>query len=169
MAVSGASEHLLTFQGCEHPPRTNSARLGNVEGPLALLPPPWGNSLLFEGGRLLFGRLSFFGLTILISLAARFPAWRSPSAICRRNESLVSIASQKPWFSLHSSMVAKTSHEEGHDGAIADFNHAIQLSPQFVQAYINLGSAKANSGDLDEAITDFNQAVRLDPDPVVPH
>ena len=45
-------------------------------------------------------------------------------------------------------------------------NYAIQLSPQFVQAYINLGSAKANTEDLDGAIADFNHAVRLDPDSV---
>jgi lipoprotein NlpI len=49
---------------------------------------------------------------------------------------------------------------------MADFNIAIQLSPQFVQAYINLGSAKANTEDFASAIADFNHAVRLDADSV---
>jgi len=52
------------------------------------------------------------------------------------------------------------------DGAIADFNHAIQLNPEFIQAYMNLGSVEANRGDLNAAIVNFNQVVQLDPDSV---
>jgi cytochrome c-type biogenesis protein CcmH/NrfG len=42
-------------------------------------------------------------------------------------------------------------------------SQAIQLNPQFVQAYMNLGSAKAYTGDLNAAIANFNEAVRLAP------
>ena len=47
------------------------------------------------------------------------------------------------------------------DGAMADFNQAIQLNPQYGLAYRNRGNAKRKKGDLDGAIADFNQAIKL--------
>src|SRR5207249_1592040 len=64
------------------------------------------------------------------------------------------------------------------DGAIADFdralqfdpklaqaygNRAIELNPKLAGAYLNRGMAKAYKGDTDNTIADFNRALQLNP------
>lgn len=49
------------------------------------------------------------------------------------------------------------------DGAIADYNHAIELDPKYVGAYYNRGAAKQAKGDLDGAVADYNHAIELNP------
>src|ERR1035438_2183057 len=46
------------------------------------------------------------------------------------------------------------------DGAIADYNRAIELNPKFAYAYNNRGLAKRAKGDLDSAFADFNKATK---------
>ena len=48
-------------------------------------------------------------------------------------------------------------------GAIADYNEAIRLKPDFTEAYNNRGHAKLEQDDFREAIADFNEAIRLNP------
>jgi Flp pilus assembly protein TadD len=47
------------------------------------------------------------------------------------------------------------------DGAIADFNRAIELDPKQPRAYMNRGFAKPAKGDHDGAIADYNRALEL--------
>jgi tetratricopeptide (TPR) repeat protein len=49
------------------------------------------------------------------------------------------------------------------NGAIAEFNHLIQLNPKDAIAYYNRGLLEANKGDFDIAIADFNHAIQLSP------
>ena len=49
------------------------------------------------------------------------------------------------------------------DGALADYNRAIQLNPYDAIPYNNRGLIKAAKGDLDGAIDDFNRALKISP------
>ena len=48
-------------------------------------------------------------------------------------------------------------------GAIADFNKAIEIDPQFAIAYYNRGVAKSNLKDYQGAIADYTKAIQIDP------
>ena len=49
------------------------------------------------------------------------------------------------------------------DGAIADYDRAIQLDPKDAAIYNNRGLAKQAKGDFNAAIADFNRAIELNP------
>ena len=49
------------------------------------------------------------------------------------------------------------------DGAILDYNKAIDISPNYFHAYDNRGNAKEAKGDLAGAILDYDKAIELDP------
>jgi lipoprotein NlpI len=55
------------------------------------------------------------------------------------------------------------------EGAIADYNRAIELDPKFGAAYSNRGNAKQAKGDLDGAIADCDRAIELDPKDATAH
>jgi tetratricopeptide (TPR) repeat protein len=54
----------------------------------------------------------------------------------------------------------KTEYEQ----AIADFDRALRLNPDFAYAYNNRGLAWSGKREYGKAIADFSQAVRLDPE-----
>ena len=47
---------------------------------------------------------------------------------------------------------------------IADYGQAIELDPEYEEAYYNRGSAKLNLGDHEGAIADYDQAIEFNPD-----
>ena len=49
------------------------------------------------------------------------------------------------------------------DAAVADYDQAIALNPQYATAYNNRGVAYYQKGDLDRAMADFDQAIALNP------
>ena len=49
------------------------------------------------------------------------------------------------------------------DRAIADFDKAIALNPDYAAAYYNRGTAYGMKGDYDRAIADFGRAIKLNP------
>ncbi len=51
-----------------------------------------------------------------------------------------------------------------YQGAIADYNQAIKIKPDYAYAYNNRGIAKSNLGDNQGAIADYNQAIKIKPD-----
>jgi len=53
--------------------------------------------------------------------------------------------------------------KKDNDHAIADFNAAININPNFAAAYNNRGSAVQAKGDYDRAIADYSEAIRIDP------
>jgi len=50
-----------------------------------------------------------------------------------------------------------------YQGAIKDFNKAIELNPKDAEAYYNRGVTNVKLGDYREAIEDFNKAIELNP------
>jgi tetratricopeptide (TPR) repeat protein len=60
--------------------------------------------------------------------------------------------------------LAKRAADRGQvDKAIAAYNQAIRINPEYANAYNNLGSALLSKGDLDAAIAAFREAIRIDP------
>ncbi len=49
------------------------------------------------------------------------------------------------------------------DGAIADYELAIQINPGLAAAYLNRGNARYAKGDRDGALADWNRTLRIDP------
>ena len=55
-------------------------------------------------------------------------------------------------------------YEEGRlEEAIAKYDEAIRLDPQYAKAYFNRGLAYGNLGQFQRAIEDSGEAIRLDP------
>ncbi len=49
------------------------------------------------------------------------------------------------------------------DKAIAEYNKAIELNPEYAEAYYNRGIAYGNKGQYDQAISDYTKAIELNP------
>jgi tetratricopeptide (TPR) repeat protein len=52
------------------------------------------------------------------------------------------------------------------DAAMADYNEAIRLSPNFSNAFTHRGNLYADKGNLDLALSDYNEAIRLEPNAI---
>ena len=52
-----------------------------------------------------------------------------------------------------------------HEGAIHDYNKAIEINPNDVRVYHNRGIAKQMSGDHEGAMHDYNKAIEINPKP----
>ena len=55
------------------------------------------------------------------------------------------------------------------DRAIEAYSHAIDLNPDFADAYNNRGIAYADTGDFAAAVADYNTAIDLDPEEALPY
>ncbi len=49
------------------------------------------------------------------------------------------------------------------EGALADFNKAIENRPDFTEIYVVRGTIKNDKGDLDGAVADYNKAIEMNP------
>ncbi|MBW4430900.1 MAG: tetratricopeptide repeat protein [Pelatocladus maniniholoensis HA4357-MV3] len=50
-----------------------------------------------------------------------------------------------------------------YQGAIADFNQALQMNPNYVEAWTNRGDVYLQMGDYQAALADYNQALSINP------
>jgi len=53
--------------------------------------------------------------------------------------------------------------KEDLQGAIADYDRAIEINPRFAEAYSNRGNARLDGRDLDGSIADYELAIKSDP------
>lgn len=63
------------------------------------------------------------------------------------------------WFS-----VGYLVQDKKPEDSISAYEEAIRLKPDYANAYINRGVAKAHLGQYDDAIADYDEAIRLKPD-----
>src|SRR5215813_8099424 len=47
--------------------------------------------------------------------------------------------------------------------ALNDFERALRIQPNLVEAYVNHGGARFAQGDVDAALADWNKAIEIDP------
>ncbi|MFZ1882534.1 MAG: tetratricopeptide repeat protein [Rhodoplanes sp.] len=55
------------------------------------------------------------------------------------------------------------SQKDDHDRAIADYDEAIRLDPNFALAFVNRGWSYERKRQYDRALADYNEAIRADP------
>ena len=53
-------------------------------------------------------------------------------------------------------------HKGDFDGAITDYTRAIELDPEYAEAYNYRGFVHLNNGDIDKAIADYTKAIDID-------
>ena len=53
--------------------------------------------------------------------------------------------------------------KQDYRGAIADYNEAIRINPNYAEAYYNRGIEKYALGDKQGAMSDYNEAIRINP------
>jgi tetratricopeptide (TPR) repeat protein/S1-C subfamily serine protease len=68
---------------------------------------------------------------------------------------------QKAW--AYNNRGVSKSNLGDNKGAVADYNAAIQINPQYAEPYSNRGITKYRSGDNKGAMEDYNIAIRIDP------
>ena len=56
-----------------------------------------------------------------------------------------------------------------HADAIADYDQAIHLKPDYAEAYGNRGSAKGALGQYQDAISDYGETICLKPNDAITH
>jgi tetratricopeptide (TPR) repeat protein len=56
-----------------------------------------------------------------------------------------------------------------YDRAIADYNKAIELNPNYAEAYSDRGVTYYYKNDSDQALADYNKAIELKPDFAIPY
>ena len=64
---------------------------------------------------------------------------------------------------LYNLLGASNAGLKRYDAAIENFESAMKLNPNKAEAYLNLGNALRNKGNLEEAITRYNKAIEIEP------
>ena len=89
-------------------------------------------------------------------LKALLPRSRTAKPLAQRNYSVPA----ETYFLRGNMMYTLQLYQE----AVVEFNQALRLKPDYVDAYNNLGNAKAGLGQHFAAIADYDTAIRLKPD-----
>ena len=77
---------------------------------------------------------------------------------------LTSCGPAKGTAEWHADQSYKLFNQGRYEEAIKECTEAIELAPNFAEAYSNRGIAYVQKDELDQAITDFDKAIELDPE-----
>ncbi|MCC5666058.1 tetratricopeptide repeat protein [Nostoc sp. CHAB 5784] len=107
-------------------------------------------------------------LTIFTLGMVRYTANKWDEAIALFSDALAQVKSETNVSTLNQGVVHFYSgicfyNNSNFTQAIADYKKAIELKPDFVEAYNNLGNAYTKQGDYNQAFTDYNKAINLNP------
>ena len=84
----------------------------------------------------------------------------SPAATSSQTPSIQSVKTAQDWYK----QAFKKENGKDYQGAIEDYTKAIELKPDFAEAYINRGISRRNLSDYKGAIEDYTKAIELRPD-----
>jgi tetratricopeptide (TPR) repeat protein len=115
-------------------------------------------------------RVVLGGLSTVILVALIFCA-RTQTSYWRNSESLWThtLACTSDNFIAHNNLGTALPQKERVDEAIAQYQKALQIKPDYVEAFYNLGNALARKGRVDEAIAQFQKVLEIQPDCVRAH
>ncbi len=100
--------------------------------------------------------------TVITYLLLLTPAFADPSPFDQPNESATArpkLATAKDYFNRGTS----ESSSKNYDAAVADFDEAIRLNPNYGEAFGNRGAAKFDLQDFTGALSDYNTALKVFP------
>jgi tetratricopeptide (TPR) repeat protein len=122
-------------------------------------------SIAFERFRTLGARTALAAAYCAAILALGIVAVRQ-GARWRTQKTLFTyaVAAIKDNHMAHSSLGYALAEEKDFDGAILQYQAALDFFPEFAQAHYNLGNALAEKGRLDEAIEHLGLAVKYEPE-----
>jgi tetratricopeptide (TPR) repeat protein len=98
--------------------------------------------------------------------AGGITVWVPPSAVVPLEAAEAYFSAEirrKPGVGLYNKRGLVRNQTGNYQGAVEDFDKAIQGDPKNAFAYNNRAWAKQNLGRYDEAIADYDQAIQLDP------
>ncbi len=123
----------------------------------------WGAAELCAGWR--HRRMVLVGCATVI-LAALIFCSRTQASYWRNNESLWThtLACTSDNFVAHNNLGDALLRKGQVNEAIAHFQAALQINPNYVAAHNNLGNALFQQGEVDEAMAQYQKALHINPD-----
>src|SRR5262249_41634526 len=121
--------------------------------------------------RFIFTEPAIADLTIVIELTSslqsgEFRARDSPNGAWRIVDTPgtrgVRVVDPRTAVAFNARGMAKFAKRD-YDGAIADFDSALRISPGFAEAHFRRGIVWETKGDFDRALADFDRALKLNP------
>lgn len=125
-------------------------------------------------GSVKMGRMALLVIGLIIAACqpptpiVSIPATESPTPITSVPSPTLLLTPPPPVSAKDYFTRGLTYYAQGdYDRAIADFDKAIQLEPDFAKAYSNRGSAYKSKGEKYKAIADFKKVLDLTDDPAL--
>jgi tetratricopeptide (TPR) repeat protein len=84
--------------------------------------------------------------------------WKNSIALLSHNHAVTAKS-----YLVHNNLGSALNELGKYDEAIAHYNEALRIRPNFAEPHYNLGTALARQGKLKEAISHYTEALRIEP------